>query len=202
MCRITLPPGLVPVATPCCKIMSSPRNSPVARSGLQPAYSVLHPTFGVYLALYMLRNIAKLLFAFPLVAFVATPKPWLQEIPTSAGAQQDWTEIRTFFEVPASKLSTAEDSLAKKAYLRQTVGDMDFFGRPGFVCPGTTMPYLVRALYDNGGTGSFSLYWTQRGVLVVAHSSLGSPRTVLRSALIACLPAAPSGVSSDLPHAM
>lgn len=105
------------------------------------------------------------------------------------------------FEVPASKLSAAEVYLANVAYVVQTGGSLGYFGRPDFACAAPAKPYLVRALYTDGGTGSFSLYWAGSS-LVVAQGSLGPPDDPSKSALVACLSKEPTAVFSVLSGAL
>lgn len=151
-----------------------------------------------------MKNLAILLLVF--LAFPAATAPlkdWLEQAPSSAGTWRDWTEIATgyFFEVPASKLGTAEVWLADTAFLVQEQSGVTYFGRPDFKCPAPTKPYLVRAAYINGGTGSFSLHWAG-SALVVSHAALGSGGVPNRSALVACLAQAPSAVFSSLSGAL
>jgi len=138
-----------------------------------------------------------LLLSFP--TFAASPKVWLEPVPSSVSNGHDWAEIAkgSFFEVPASKLDTAEAWLVDTSFLVQAQNDLAYFGRPDFTCPAATKPYLVRAAYINGGTGSFSLQWAG-SALIVSHASLGQGDTPSRSALVACLSHAPSIVFSSL----
>lgn len=135
-------------------------------------------------------------FAFSMsmcVSRVASPaEPWLEQPPPSIGPVHDWTIIPTdnFFEVPASRLSTAEFWLADSASLVQK--DASYFGRADFKC--STNLYLVRASYGNGGTGDFKLFWAAGSVLVVSHVSLGPATNLKKSALIACLPRQPTAI--------
>lgn len=136
-------------------------------------------------------------------AFSAPPKAWLEPVPASVLARHDWVEVApsSFFEVSASKLYTAEVWLADVSFLEQAQSGVAYFGRADFTCPATTKPYLVRAVYINGGTGSFSLEWAGSS-LIVSHVSLGPGGTPSRSALMACLSQAPSAVFSSLSGAL
>lgn len=149
-----------------------------------------------------MKSIAALLFLFSATAAASSPPAWLKPVPRVAGSWQEWRPINNFFEVPASKLSTAEAWLSGVPYLRQAQHDMGFWGHPNYECPGSTRGYLVRALYEKGGTGGFALWWTHKGALVVAHSALGPAGSLLRSALIACLPKEPVAVYSAISEAM
>lgn len=151
-----------------------------------------------------MKYLANLLFAclaFPAIAAPSTA--WLEQVPSSAGTWRDWKEVApdSFFEVPASKLGTAEVWLANATFLAQEQSGVAYFGRPDFVCPAQTKPYLLRAAYINGGTGSFGLDWAG-SMLVVSHASLGSGGAPSRTALVACLSQAPTAVFSSLSGAL
>jgi hypothetical protein len=151
-----------------------------------------------------MKHLANLLLMFlSFSATAASPQAWLDQVPSSAGTWRDWTEIpsSTFFEVPASRLSAAEVWLADAAFLAQEQSGVTYFGRPDFACPASTKPYLLRAAYVNGGTGSFGLHWAG-SMLVVSHASLGPGGAPRRSALVACLSQAPSAVFSSLSGAL
>jgi len=145
-----------------------------------------------------MKSIAALLFLLSASAAASSPSVWLEPVPRAAGSSQEWLPINNFFEVPASRLSTAETWLSGVPYLRQVQHDMGFWGHPNYECPGSTRGYLVRALYENGGTGEYALWWTPKEELVVAHSALGPAGSVLRSALVACLPKEPVAVYSAI----
>ena len=151
-----------------------------------------------------MRHLANLLLVFlacPAVAVASTA--WLEQAPSSAGTWRDWTEVASgsFFEVPASKLGTAEVWLADATFLAKEQSGVTYFGRPDFACPAQTKPYLLRAAYINGGTGSFGLHWAG-SVLIVSHASLGPGGAPSRSALVACLSQAPTAVFSSLSSAL
>ena len=144
-----------------------------------------------------LASLLLVLLAFPITAVPSIV--WLERLPSSAGTWRDWSEIppTSFFEVPASKLGTAEAWLADTAFLAQEKSGLTYFGRPDFKCVAPALPYLIRAAYVNGGTGSFGLYWAGTA-LVVSHAALGSGGAPKRTALIACLRQTPSAVFSSL----
>jgi hypothetical protein len=106
-----------------------------------------------------------------------------------------------FFEVAVSKFDTAEDRLKSKAFVLLTDNDASYYGHPEFQCAAPSGLYLVRAAYDNGGTGQFSLYW-QGTDLVVSHMSLGPAGDPRRSALVACLSKAPGAVYGSIGGAL
>jgi hypothetical protein len=144
-------------------------------------------------------------FAFPMVAALAllTHMPsfgaWLEPVPPNEQERRN-VAADAFFEVPASKLGAAEAYLSKLTSVEdaQAAGH---FGRPEFKCGAPSRIYLIRALYENGGTGVFELYWAG-AVLVVSHSSLGAERAPERSALVACLSKPPSNVYSSISGAL
>jgi hypothetical protein len=153
-----------------------------------------------------MKNIAVAFFLLlPISVAAAQTGAWLEAAPSSMGGFGKWVKIsdRAFFEVPASKLDAAETSLSNVTFLAQSSGDPAYFGRPDFQCTAPSKPYLVRALYINGGTGSFSLYWADSS-LVVAQGSLGSPDapTPNKSVLVACLSKEPKAVYSVLSSAL
>lgn len=151
-----------------------------------------------------MKHLAKLLLALlPLSSVAAPPQSWLAPVPHSAGTWREWSEIPStaFFEVPASKLPTAEAWLSDSAYMLQDQGGVRYFGRVDFKCTAPAKPYLVRATYVSGGTGSFSLAWAG-SALVVAHASLGPGGPASKSALLVCLSREPTAVFSSLSGAL
>jgi len=151
-----------------------------------------------------MKHLAYLPLVFlPLSAIAASSEAWLDPVPASAGLRSDWAEIPNdaYFEVPASKLGTAEVWLADTAFLAQEQSGLKYFGRPDFKCPVSTKPYLVRAAYINGGTGGFGLHWAG-SALVVSHASLGPGGAQHKSALVACLSTTPAAVFSSLSGAL
>jgi hypothetical protein len=117
----------------------------------------------------------------------ATNETWLQPPPSSLNAQYGGTLVdeTTFFEVPASKLASAEVRLEHEPVVRVD-GGAAVFGRSNFICDSPASVYLVRAQYTNGGTGRFNLYLVGTA-LVVSHFSLGESNRLDRSALVVCL---------------
>jgi hypothetical protein len=136
-------------------------------------------------------------------ATAGTFQVWLEEAPRSLGASGGWEQIpgAAFFEIPVSKFAAAEGFLASVAFLAQEDSAGTHFGRPDFKCTMTSKPYLVRASYMQGATGRFSVYWAG-SALVVEHASFGLGGTHRRSALLVCLPKAPTAVFSRIFGAM
>jgi hypothetical protein len=135
---------------------------------------------------------------------VATgPDAWLQPLPQSlrSAPNQERISEELFFEVQASKEGAAESYLAQKPIIPQTQDNVRWYGQRRFQCPEGATPYLVRAVYVNGGTGGFSV--SRIGTsLVVSHGSLGHNYGAHRSALIVCLTSQPTDVYIEAGTAM
>ena len=97
------------------------------------------------------------------------------------------------FEVPVSLLDMAMQQLRTKPIVSLQSYDVDSFSRWHFSCPTATTPYLVRAVYENGGTGGYHLQQVDSS-LWVGHASLGAASGKHRSALLTCLEFQPSQV--------
>ena len=151
----------------------------------------------------MKRLTLALVLILPSFANAGNAENWLQPVPPAAGNVLSWVDIskETYFEIPASKLLAAEYWLRDSAFLPQEQNEIKYFGRPDFNCPASTKPYLVRAAYINGGTGSFGLHWAG-SALIVSHASLGPSGSPSKSALIACLAKEPTAVFSSLSGAL
>ena len=151
-----------------------------------------------------MKNITKLLlFLIPLAAHASQAQTWLPPVPPSVDNWRDWKHIpdSAFFEVPASKLATAEAWLANSSYLAQDENGVKYFDRANFTCAAPSQAYLIRAAYVNGGTGSFVLSWVG-SALVVSHVALGGDGPVQKSALVACLSKEPSAIYSSISGAL
>jgi hypothetical protein len=97
------------------------------------------------------------------------------------------------FEVPASVLTMALERLTDRPIMPLQGYEVDSFSRGHFSCPAATKPYLVRAVYENGGTGGYELQQVDSS-LWVSHASLGSATGMHRSALLVCIGFQPSQV--------
>ena len=146
---------------------------------------------------------ALIILLVPTVLLAAPSARWLEPITLAARTASPVEDIpeSDFFEVAASKEDTAEYWLKDKTVLPQSQDDVRFFGQKNFQCSAPKHLYLVRAEYENGGTGSFMLkrYGSN---LLVAHGSLGSASEIQRSALVVCLSFLPTGVFSEISGAM
>jgi hypothetical protein len=137
-----------------------------------------------------------------LLAWAAHAKNWLNP-PPAPGQKTSVQQVSSsdFFEVAVSKFDTAEDRLKSEIFVSLPGNEAAYYGHPDFRCTAPSKLYLVRATYDNGGTGDFSLYW-QGADLVVSHMSLGPAGDPKRSALVACLSKAPGTVYGVLGGAL
>lgn len=145
----------------------------------------------------MMLAIAGLLFIAP-HAFSTGAKPWLPSVPDDlARNRSGMLPQDSFFEVPVSRLDAAEAALKDKTFERQ-VEPLDYWRRTDFTCKAASHPYLVRALFGYGGTGNYALQWIGTS-LIINHASLGSHAVRSRkSALVVCLPDAPTKVYSSV----
>ena len=131
-------------------------------------------------------------------------EPWLNEASIDLQMEKTAEAISSdqYFEIPASKLDTAEVRLADEAILPEgEAGSARYFGHAEFQCAPPRQAHLVRAVYENGGTGVFEL--TRHGsVLLITHNSLGAASSVQRTALFACLDFTPTEVFHALRGAL
>jgi hypothetical protein len=129
----------------------------------------------------------------------------LQKVPEALYPRSAWQALPedAFAEIPVSKFDYARSELAGQPVIALTPGAMvSFLGREGLLhCTGQSRPYLVRAVYMNGGTGRFSLSWSSDS-LIVAHGSMGMGSQTKESALVACLSKAPVSVFSQVGSAL
>jgi hypothetical protein len=136
-------------------------------------------------------------------AFAADVEPWPH--PPSAGMRSAMPHEKIsealFFEVPASRQDNAAYWHAKRSVIPVKKDVIQSFGQHNFQCATGMNPYLVRAVYENGGTGR---YYVERfgTTLLVSHLSLGKPSGVHRSALLVCLGFQPIEVFHELGGAM
>ena len=95
--------------------------------------------------------------ALSLTASAADPPSWLSPAPSNLNGPTRQIPDTAFFEVPVSKFDAAAAWLQDKVFISQSAKEARYFGHANFVCSGGSKPYLVRALYENGGTGVFEL---------------------------------------------
>jgi hypothetical protein len=175
-----------------------------AKAG-KPLWQKLTPDGGQSVLRNLMRRQLRLAILYVFSIFVCVrgiasqPEPWLETVPSSLG--REWIAIphADFFEVPASKLPTAEYWLADRMLLVQE--NASYFGRADFKCAAGSALYLIRASYLNGGTGDFQVRWAG-AALVVSHDSLGSATNTSKSALVACLSKRPTAIFSSIGSAL
>ncbi len=150
----------------------------------------------------MKRTIA-LLCLLPALAAAAETDSWFQPAPETLRDTRPSESIPAvkFFEVAASKVTTAEFWLADKPVMPLGQESPGYFGQHNFSCPAPARPYLVRALYRNGETGTFYLTRYDAALLVL-HRSFGMPSSMQRTALVICLDFEPTDVYHSLSTAM
>lgn len=119
---------------------------------------------------------------------------------SEAGPEEPIPDER-FFEISASKLDTAEYWLEDKPFLALDKEGISYFGQHNFACPAGTAPYLIRAVYENGGTGGFSII-RHGTTLLVRHYSLGRASKMRRTGLVACLDFKPTEIFHALGGAL
>lgn len=144
----------------------------------------------------MEKLLALLLLVLAESAAAAIPRDaWLYEIPEdlrrpvmSSTALAD----EQFSEIPASKLQSAEERLAKAAAseLKEDY-EIAAFAPRGFSCKRGSKAFLVRALYEYGERGHWEVFFS-KGVLLVRNSALGAPTKTFRSSLVLCLATVPT----------
>jgi len=121
---------------------------------------------------------------------------WIKSPPLHAFAEATSMTIgdRGYYEVVASKLYVAlMRDLETKTFVALSRDDAQYYTGPYFACPDGKTPYLVRAVYGNGGTGRYTL--TRDGKkLLVEHGSLGRNNWAIKSALVVNLDFVPEAV--------
>ncbi|MFC3156007.1 hypothetical protein [Gilvimarinus japonicus] len=132
---------------------------------------------------------------------VSAQDSWLSPYSGRINADVERIEVpvKSYFEVPASKLGTAEYWLSDSNYLIRNINE--YFGYVDFQCLDNEKMFLIRALYENGGTGRYRLYWVNSS-LIVSHASLGKSSPPKKSALVVCLSKKPNAVYSSLSGAI
>lgn len=122
-------------------------------------------------------------------------KAWLHPAPNTC-TFENWKELpdSDYFEVPASKEYVAERrDLTQKRFVSLTEESAQYYIGEHYQCPSGKRPFLVRAVFANGGTGAFKLYRCG-DALLVSHSSLGHSTVYYRSALVVNLTFVPKDV--------
>lgn len=107
---------------------------------------------------------------------------WVTEHPTQIDFSRKSSGV-PFVEIPASKLNLALDRLDDKPYkvINKEILEVYLSGMP--VSMESKFIILARAVYANGGTGSFSVQQSS-DALWVNHNSLGEGKDVKKTALV------------------
>ena len=98
-----------------------------------------------------------------------------------------------FFEVPASTRDRALAALTNEPFVALSPSATGSYSHGHFSCRYPEEAYLVRAIYENEATGTYSVKSTGKAVWV-SHESLGPASGQHKSALIACLRTRPETV--------
>jgi hypothetical protein len=131
------------------------------------------------------------LFLFlPAAVAAATADSWYTGFPKALESSPLKRELPNthYFEIPLSQFASAEQLLLSQSYVQIQNGYFGSFP----VCPASTVPYLVRAVFERTNT-VFFVYQVGTKVLVLA-GALGPPEPQHRSALVVCLTVQPSAV--------
>lgn len=112
-------------------------------------------------------------------------RAWLRPTPRT-DKYDEWKELRDtdIYEVVASKQAAAiYFDLASKPCVALSEDRAKYFTGHWYACPRRKRPFLVRAVYVQGGTGKYLA--SRRGEdLCIAHGSLGSGGDYHQSALV------------------
>jgi hypothetical protein len=125
---------------------------------------------------------------------------WLRE-PTEAQLQglsklHDVPQ-KDIYEVVPTQVGTAIVwHLAKVPIALLTCSEADFLAGGHYNCALNMKPVLVRAVYGNGGTGSFAAKYDDSNNLYIIHGSLGEIAAVTNLPLILSLASVPGAVYS------
>lgn len=134
------------------------------------------------------------------VAFAAQ-EAWLNLPPQNMQSTAKEIPREKFFEVVASKQAVAELDLSQESVIELQQNEASYYGQLTFQCPEPNKLYLVRAVYENGGTGAYSVKQSKNN-LIVSHFSLGKASGPHRSALVVCLGFKPEKVFHEIGGAM
>jgi hypothetical protein len=112
-------------------------------------------------------------------------REWIHR-PSGKFTWEDWTKLpeTDIYEVVATKETAALiRELADKKFVLITENTAKYYTGHYYRCPPGKKPYIVRAVYGQGGTGNYAVF--KRGdELLVHHASLGSTTATHKSALI------------------
>lgn len=156
----------------------------------------------------MLMKITRILFSLIFLAptmLIKADEVWLRPITLSARSEVPIRDIpeEDFFEVSTSKSMVAREWLKDASYRSLGYSDAKYLGIGNISCREPRQIYLVRALYNSDGAGSFAIRRFGSNLLVV-HDVLGSSSVgkAEKTALVVCLDFQPSDVFGELSGAM
>ena len=115
-----------------------------------------------------------------------------QARPPTENSEKKALNDEDFYEVSASKEAIAVFDLKTESILPLTEDTAKWYTGHYYKCAKGKKPYLIRAIYGQGGTGGYSLYRIG-SALWISHGSLGSP-AMNRSALIVNLDFEPTNI--------
>ena len=124
--------------------------------------------------------------------------PWVSP-PTNLIEASKEAELpsTTYQEVVSREAAAAHTALTKTGVLRLSSSETAAYTDNSLKCPEKTMPYLVRALIGNRGTGHF--FVSRSGTaIVISHGSLGHTSNAEETALVVCLSSQPSAVYGSI----
>lgn len=157
-------------------------------------------------ALLVCGLVSQGIFAQPPTKFIPAVGParadgfeWLKpppenEFPDDATHDLDESD---FYEVVTSKNDTAiVRDLKDQSFVKITPQIATYFTGHYFECPQRKTPYLIRAVFGNGGTGRYVVKRMGRRLLVL-HGSLGN-YVANKSALVVNLDFVPEAIFTEL----
>lgn len=129
------------------------------------------------------------------VAYGAPQDSWINPITFAARSELPILDLPSleFAEISVSTKRTAENWLSERKFRAIESRDIEFFGQAAFSCVAQKKPFLIRAVYANGGSGRF-LVRRYGENLQVSYDTLGSASEAQRSALIVCLEFEPKDI--------
>lgn len=144
------------------------------------------------------------LMAIACASFAAQRDAWVREVPSEFRPRGDAPRLAAarFAEIPASKLQSAQERLAKVSLseLKEEY-EVAAFAPAKFACHRGERSFLVRALYEYGERGLWEVVLLGTDLLV-RNSALGPAAPTHRSALVVCLSSKPAAVYVEVHGAM
>lgn len=128
---------------------------------------------------------------------------WFHGVPARIRDARSGVPIpdRHYYEISASKLAAVEHWLADKPVAKLEREEAGTLGQTSFTCPKRMTPYLVRAIYNNSGGGTFSIVRVGRA-LWISQYSLGGGGPMHHTGLVVCLKFRPTAIYHSLGGAL